>query len=292
MITTRVLFEGRLHSDRVVCASLFAARDSFRGFPLYVRMAQVFIKQVRKLLPGWQLWLYVDRSVPDDVLKRLEEPHVRLIEFHCAAYWHDGYHDGLFGAFARFLPLFSPRVAKTIFICDIDINDRHIETLTAPKDADMVLGSVQCLHSWMRPSNKVHFTAGSIVSHVTFPRRLLNDFLMHPPDFDIKNHRNTRATRFPYGSDEVFLNTVFYDYLVQRRKRTKLAVFFRLNVETALRSLKYRLPPAEQARLERKSLRDQLLQLRPQWQDNRHRPCIEQYLASPGSHGRWEEMSL
>lgn len=311
-IATRPLYNAALTSPYVVSASLFAMAASYRSFDGYVRHAKRFVAMVARHLPGWVLELYVDRSVPQAALAELAQPHVKIIEYHCAPFWRDGFHEGVFGTFARFLPLFSDRRSlRAILISDIDVDESHIKTLGGPflrnelGGASMVVGSVLCRNSWMRPGNKVYFTAGSLLSTQVFPRRLLYDFLRNPPEMRVANRRNAGyAGALPYGADEIFLNTVFYDYLAKRK--ANLLVHVKCNMSTVLSSIFYKMEPRLQRRYEAQLSRVKaqefaagppdeavklLQQLRPLAPATPYEDCIATFLSSPCT-GNWVNLAL
>jgi hypothetical protein len=140
------------------------------------------------------------------------------LHFNCPEFKEERGHLGTFGTFARFLPLFED--LDTVWSSDIDIPDSYLN----PEILREAFGF--CIHTPVCYGRKVWgrkytILAGRMISRIRFPRYLLTRFLTKLLNgslneiIDAINRTNTRnkPSQSPYGTDELFLNSVFYNYL-------------------------------------------------------------------------------
>jgi len=143
------------------------------------------------------------------------------------------FHDGFFGAFVRFLPIFDKKY-DIVYVMDVDLPNnffsKSYETLLLKFNADILINTYLF---YDKPWAKVNFPilGGLLFTKFKFDINLLYDFF-----YDVKkgkyneliynistkhdNVRITDAKYFPFGMDEYFLNHILrYSF-----KKNKLKV--------------------------------------------------------------------
>jgi hypothetical protein len=191
--------------DGVVSVSIFRLADSYRRARKYSEGLVKLVETIRARLPTWEVRVFFDGSVAPDKLEKLplsvqgapgetleevrsswgrcfevlrREPHVSLIQF-----FHPFFqasesvqrstgviHEGVFGTFARYLPLFetaedvpawacSPRDGQRVFVSDADFAGTEFE--------HAILRTVQCAPTDEHPSKRVALSleASSVPIH-------------------------------------------------------------------------------------------------------------------------------
>ena len=125
---------------------------------------------------------------------------------------------GTFGTLVRFLPLFED--LDTVWSSDIDIPDSYLDAKLLHTTSDFVINTVACydLKVWGR---KYTILGGRFISKMKFPKALLTRFLTKLSSGNLSSkieeintaNKRKKESRIPYGIDELFLNTVIYNYL-------------------------------------------------------------------------------
>lgn len=225
-INTKTLYKGSdtLEKTKLLSVSLFRVKKAYQGFDKYLNYSINLIAQVNRILPQWILRFYVDESVKEEELEKLKHPSVQIVLYKCEDFWDEssGTHEGLFGTFIRFLPMFSAQKYEAMVSCDVDVGDfwfeyfRHLD-----KHAEEVgLINQLCHNDWTPEFLEYSILAGGIYSKLVFPRSILMDFLknLKENNFSLKIIKQTdKDTYIPYGTDEYFLTTRFYMYLQEHR---------------------------------------------------------------------------
>jgi hypothetical protein len=221
-ITTHTLFKGKSVSGKtnIISASLFRMKRSYMGFKKYHDHAINFIKLTHEMMPDWIVRMYVDSSLTKDEIEALTADHVEIVLYHCNDFWdsQSKTHEGVFGTFMRFLPMFSAQKYDTMISSDIDIFPFHLNVFKyLISNIDQIgLLSTSCHSQWIPPGAKYSILAGGIVSRVVFPRQLLLRYLEHIRDNKIVLRAikpTDTDTTLPYGADEYFLNTSLSNYI-------------------------------------------------------------------------------
>jgi len=228
-IELRVLKQG-LQSPRVFSASFFTMKDAYRKFEVYEGNLKHFCRITNH--SGFCTRIYTDDSGQDIALRVAEKyDHVSVIHFNCELFREDVGHVGTFGTIVRFLPLFEDGLER-VWVSDIDIPEvyispNHLRAMDQAK-ADLYFRTYLCYDTKVYGR---HFTitAGTIISKIVFPRQILTKFLNKLADgglndtIDLLNRDNAIrkkvSSKIPYGIDEVFTNTTFYEWLIRHKVR-------------------------------------------------------------------------
>jgi hypothetical protein len=239
-IETEIVKQGT-PSRKVLSCSFFTMHDAYRNVARYEKNLVKFLKQ-KNQLKGFETRIYTDKTGLETVLKVATDPDVTVIKFNCAEFREGNGHVGTFGTLVRFLPLFED--LDTVWVTDIDIPDRYLAPSSLVPDADIQLGTYLCYNRKVY-GRKYTILAGKLISRVRFSKSLLTNFIhkVHSGDFNetIKelNNANIRkpSSKFPYGMDEVFMNTSFYDSIRRHDLRCQVTKIFNV-----LNLLKYNTP--------------------------------------------------
>lgn len=225
-INAKLIFKGSSVDRRtkLISASLFRMKSAYRDFSKYLRRAILFIKQVERILPDWIARIYIDESVTESELEKLQLSHVEIVLYQCDEFWdsESGTHEGVFGTFMRFLPMFSAQKYECMVSSDVDLPDFWFESFKWFDSHAKEVGLInQSCHSSRIPQDvRYNILAGGLFSRIVFPRQLLTSFLKqaHERKIELKVLKDTdKDTYLPYGADEYFLNTKLYDYLEKHR---------------------------------------------------------------------------
>jgi hypothetical protein len=266
----------------LISVSVFRLQISYKSMDKYINGLETLAYNFTNPIyfkPNTYLRIYFDKSIirphheSEEInneiinkwlplLKKLRNmPYIQLIQFiHPDFILSNGlYHDGLFGTFIRFIPLFDYSINKnieTVFIFDIDVN---LSVLKGTKIVyDKFINSKSLIHFKTKTCYDIRtrfltfsnlpdvglIMAGTIISKIKFPRKLLNDFVqsmqslkLSNPNINgdteiegIKDFLTTsindmsgftsdikkeimKTTNFIYGIDEFFLNTKVLKYI-------------------------------------------------------------------------------
>jgi len=225
-IEIRILKQGEA-TKKVFSACFFTMKGAYRKFETYEANLKHFSRLTN--VDGFCVRIYTDDTGKDISLRVAEKyPHVSVYHFNCPEFREDEGHVGLFGTLVRFLPLFEEGL-EVVWVSDIDITPAMIDTKRV-RDMDKANAQVN-FRTYLCYSEKSygrHYTvaAGTIISRITFPRQILTKFLTKlkngglSDDIDKLNAQNEilgghTVLKIPYGIDEVFTNTTFYNWLIR-----------------------------------------------------------------------------
>lgn len=172
-------------SRQVLSFSLYGAE------PIYCETAIINAQAMSSIYPDWRMWVYHDDSVPEHVLTRLSQHHVRLINVHQIgiAHWP--------GTFWRFHAATEPQVAKVQFRdADSIINQREARWVQAWLDSQQPF---HVFRDWYAHLDLM--LAGMWGAHAPF--------LAHMGEW-IENHLQTRDSLHPTHADQIFLAEVIW----------------------------------------------------------------------------------
>jgi hypothetical protein len=224
-IELRILKQG-LETPNVISVSFFTMNDAYRKFDQYTANLKNFCKL--SAIPGFCTRIYTDDSGQDVAVDVAEKyPHVSVIHFNCPEFREDVGHVGTFGTIARFLPLFEKGL-DIVWVSDIDIPANYLDPkrVTNMDDAGAQVSFITFLCYQNKPYGRNYtILAGTILSRITFPKQMLTRFLTKILNQgfndtieklnEVNNIKNKVPSKFPYGTDEIFTNTSFYDYIVR-----------------------------------------------------------------------------
>lgn len=159
--------------------------------PIYTVGAVSNAMLVEEIYPGWQMVLYHDETVPTDILTRLAQYHVRLIDMSDS---------GIFGPFWRFLAADIPDCAYAVFRdtdSRITLRERHaVEEWITDATALHVMRD-HPYHAIPYGAEKSAILAGmwGIKGGVLPMEELIRDFI--------------KDKTFYYGIDQTFLQHIY-----------------------------------------------------------------------------------
>lgn len=206
--------------DKILAVSLFRMKSAYRSFEKYLTHAKQFITLAKKMLPDWTIRFYTDDSVPE-----ITQLDAEIVKYRCDEFWdsESSTHEGVFGTFMRFLPLFESH--EIVAVSDIDTAKTVLNSIQYLEQHSKEFGclNVSCNSGWAPLDHKFNILAGGMVSKIKFPKQLLTNFLTKIKSGKVEVHAVKKTdvdTILPYSADEVFLNTVFYEYLIKHNIHT------------------------------------------------------------------------
>jgi hypothetical protein len=214
-------------SKKVLSCSFFTMADAYRKVEQYERNLPKFLQQ-KKVLKGFETRIYTDDSGKEFALKVAKnDPTVSVYHFNYSPLREKIGHIGIFGMFPRFLPLFEPGL-DIVWVSDIDITDSFLDlsyiTSMKTKNAKFAYQSYACYETIYKRLHTI--IANKMISFITFPKQLFTKFinqLVHPTKLvqekmdmldERMKKRGKSPSKIPYGIDEVFINTIIYNYLI------------------------------------------------------------------------------
>jgi len=211
MSQIQITIFNELEKPNVISCSFFTMTESYRSFEQYKANLKTFVTQASKL-SAFEVRIYTD-DTGIEYAKELLSPHVSVYHFNCPEFREGTGHVGTFGTLVRFLPLFEEH--QTVWISDIDIPGHW---LNKPFGRDIEAYSMLCYDRKVY-ARKYTLGAGRFISRVKFPRALLTRFITKVIEGDLdstiealnKQNKRKPQSKFPYGMDEVFLNTSVYN---------------------------------------------------------------------------------
>ena len=250
-IITKELIKSDFETDKLVSCSLFRQLkiDLFKSPIKYYNWLRGFVKNINKVFPDFLIRVYTDLSLTynangsiyNEGIKLLKElkrnPKVEVLMYQCEDFsLNKYYHDGTFGSFIRFMPIFEKNKYKLVWSSDLDQNEIQIKNTRKWYDnfektnTKFWVYSFKCyLNPWVLQDNKFNIFAGWMMSKVKFPKKLLTNFLNNIKKGKYneiinkisKNKRTlNKTTLMPYGIDEFFLNKYVYAYLMDHKIKT------------------------------------------------------------------------
>jgi len=285
-IVITVLKQGTKHPNILSC-SFFTMQDAYRSFAKYQSQLKRFLDQVKGL--DYEIRIYTDDTGKDFALKVAKEDNVTVLHYDCEPFHEDNGHVGTFGTLVRFLPLFEDH--DSVWISDIDIPDHYLDDKFK---GDIKISSNICYERKVY-GRKHTILAGKFISRIQFPKVLLTNFIKKllagkfKSEVDALNAQNTRKppSVFPYGVDELFLNSAVYDWI--RKRDINLTVETDMLVTNML-TKNVKLPEKDEALLAefyrhpRKQLMPRMKTLYKKWLPQLDYPCIKDLLDTLDSY--------
>lgn len=204
----------------VLSASFFTMPNAYRNVSSYQRAFSKFILAVPD---NFEIRIYTDDTGKDFLLK-YKNPNLSIYHYNCEEFREGVGHTGTFGTIVRFLPLFEKH--DLVWISDIDLPDYFFDTKHILRnDYDVFIYTNICYERKPFSSSEYHINAGKFISRVQFPKQLLTRFLNKILSGEIDttiatinkyNEGKKKPNKlFPYGVDEVFMNTYIYNSIVK-----------------------------------------------------------------------------
>jgi hypothetical protein len=240
IIEINILKQGR-PSKKVLSVSFYTMKDAYRIKEKYELNLKMFLNY-KKTLKGFETRIYTDDSGKDFALKAAQhDPNVSVYHFNYPPLREKNGigHIGVFGSLVRFLPFFEHGL-DIVWESDIDIYNRPYSFLNPMYISKMKsMGATfayRNLFCYEEVNSRIYHRAYTIICNTmistkTFPKKLFYDFLdclVNPtPSMktslqllnDQLKKRKKPTSQIPYLSDELFLNTTFYDYLIDTNVR-------------------------------------------------------------------------
>jgi hypothetical protein len=233
-IEITLLKQADIPSKKVLSCSFFVMQGGYRDTSIYKDALQKLVSFKSKRLEGFEFRIYTDDSGKDFVLSISQnEPHVSVYHYDCPFFREGNGHTGTFGTLVRFLPLFESGL-DVVWITDIDVFiallDPDILKKMKQYKRQIYVDTMVCYQR--KPWALVDYPiiAHKFISFVTFPKQLLTRFLTklingdYSEMIDAINNYNERKSpnlKFPYGTDELFINNKIYAYI----KKHEIPVF-------------------------------------------------------------------
>jgi hypothetical protein len=233
-IEIRILKQG-VPSRKVLTCCFFTVGEAYRDFKHYVQNLRQFIGYTQHLTE-FEVRIYTDDTGKDYALEIANKfPRVSVLHYNCPEFRNGNGHMGMFGTLVRFLPMFED--LDIVWCSDIDIpadylNKRLLKKIEDNK-ADIYIRTILCYErkEWARKNS---ILAGAFITKVQFPRALLTRFLNMLDDGRISerlekiNKQNRESllpkspSKVPYGTDELFLNTYIYNWIINNNIKVML----------------------------------------------------------------------
>lgn len=235
-IEIQVLKQGT-PSRNVVSCCFFTMGEAYRSFNQYTGNLKRFVMQSDKLR-GFEIRIYTDDTGKDIALKVAEgKTKVSVLHYNCPQFREGKGHMGTFGMFVRFLPLFED--LDIAWVSDIDIPDHFLNmadvTNLIQHKCDVYISTTACYErkAWGRDYTIV---AHKFMTRVQFPRALLTRYLnmitegkldekieLINQNNQVSAHKPKPVSDFPYGLDELFLNTYIYNWIIGKNLRVNVS---------------------------------------------------------------------
>lgn len=226
-IEITVLKQGT-QSRNVITCSFFTVGDAYRDFRQYIGNLKRFVTYSDNL-KQYEFRIYTDDTGKDIALEAAgDRERISVLHYNCPQFREGRGHVGMFGTLVRFLPMFED--LDMVWSSDIDIPDYYLDNKVAERvkqsKCDFMISTFICYDRKVWGRNYT-MLAGRFISRIRFPKALLTRFLNNFTNGKMEevveriNIANTRKPRseFPYGMDELFLNTYVYNWLSERSSR-------------------------------------------------------------------------
>jgi len=234
-IEITVLKQGTT-SRKVLTCCFFTVGEAYRDFRQYIGNLRRFVIDTEQL-PDFEVRIYTDDTGKEyalDIAKNFSR--ISVLHYDCPAFRDGKGHFGMFGTLVRFLPMFED--LDIVWCSDIDIPRNYLDPLVlkhmAKTKALVHINTLICYERNFRSVHRNAILAGMFITKVQFPRALLTRFLNMLLDGrldkhlyamnqeNLTNHVPKPVSRVPYGTDELFMNTYIYNWIVSKNIRITL----------------------------------------------------------------------
>lgn len=212
---------------KVLACSFFIMNGGYRDPTFYTKYLKSMIEYKSKNLKGFEFRIYTDDTGKDLVMDLVkDQSHVSVYHYNCE-YFRDGDgHTGTFGTIVRFLPLFEEGL-DVVWITDIDVESSILDMKILNKmknyKRDFYVNSFACYDNKPWAMVKYPIVAYKIISFITFPRQIFTRFITRLMNGELEDTieeinkynspRKASNKKFPYGTDELFINGTLYSYV-------------------------------------------------------------------------------
>jgi len=239
------------HKYNIISVSVFRLQNNYKSTETYYNGLKKLSKSFRKYLPEFYLRVHYDTSITqtnngielidkenkDKWIPLLEEmkkdKYIQLVEYNYDDFKSGNFHEGVFGTFVRFMPLFDYADNNTniVYVSDIDINDyvldqsKKVYEIFKKSESLIHYRSKYCYTAQPRFTYADNNLDPSFISNIPYkimvgtlltkfklPRQLLDDFINCMKDLDvkecnyIKNFTNIKNTKGDVLLDNYMLN--------------------------------------------------------------------------------------
>uniref|UniRef100_A0A6C0F3M5 Glycosyltransferase n=1 Tax=viral metagenome TaxID=1070528 RepID=A0A6C0F3M5_9ZZZZ len=223
-------------SRKVLTCCFFTVGEAYRDFKQYIGNLRRFVIDSEQLT-DFEVRIYTDDTGKEYALEIAKGfPRISVLHYDCPAFRDGKGHSGMFGTLVRFLPMFED--LDIAWCSDIDIPRHYLNPVLLKQmsnhKTDIYISTYICYERNLRSSRRNSVVANKFITKVQFPRALLTRFL----NMIINGKLNERLTainqenatkhtpkplsKVPYGTDELFMNTYIYNWIVSKNIRIML----------------------------------------------------------------------
>jgi hypothetical protein len=234
-IEISVLKQG-IPSRKILTCCFFTVGEAYRDFKQYIGNLRRFVIDSEQLT-DFEVRIYTDDTGKDYALEiAAPYPRISVLHYNCPAFRDGKGHSGMFGTLVRFLPMFED--LDIAWCSDIDIPRHFLDPVLlrqmSQHKAEIYINTYICYERNVRSNRKNSVVANKFITKVQFPRALFTRFLNMIIDGKLTdvltaiNQQNTTnntpkpLSKVPYGTDELFINTYVYNWIVSKNLRVML----------------------------------------------------------------------
>jgi len=237
-INITIIKQANKKYKNVLSCSFFTMTDAYRDFTKYQKDLETLIKYSLDL-PDFELRIYTDLSGIDFTIKVSKDyTHITILQFDCKPLREKVGHVGTFGTLVRFLPMFEKNL-KTVWVTDIDIPKHYLDINKIQEmkrtNSKVYFSTIIC-YERKTYARKYTILAGTMIFFMKFPLKILTNFIQkyltnqYESVIKILNKNTWRtSSKFPYGLDEVFINTSIYDYIQKKHINSYVNKIYMVN---------------------------------------------------------------
>jgi hypothetical protein len=213
----------------VLSCSFFTMVEAYRDFSKYQKFIPLII-QYSLRLKDFELRIYTDNTGVDFLLEACKNyKHISIIHYNCEPFRQNQGHVGTFGTLVRFLPMFEKDLS-IVWITDIDIPNDHINIRyidAMKKTKSLIYFPTRVCYDRRVYGRKYTIIADRMIFFQKFPKTLFTNYIKKMinnkleakiNELNIVNSEKGKLpSKVPYGIDELFLNTILYDYIKKKQ---------------------------------------------------------------------------
>jgi len=222
--------EIKNRTKNLISMSIFKAYDyenEFnKRFNTFLDKLEMFTLKLKKI--DFDLRIYYDFST-EELIKPIIKKYQQF-DFYYFNYQPlrvGNQHDGFFGIMARLLPLFEKEydyIKLQDFMSESSINKELI--LKKHNNIDTLFYSIENFHTYYPNNRKYPIISGGLITRNKLPMSIFNNFLndlinekyrniiLYILNFRNDTYKYGIGTKFAFGMDEYFLNTIAYKYII------------------------------------------------------------------------------
>lgn len=213
----------------IITTCFFRMANHYKSADLYIEGLKSWARYMNGTRYNYKFRIFIDHRVAADgaIMSIIKScPKMQPVLFTCAKFMSSNYHIQVFGALLRYFPFFDfpNNDAAKVLVVDVDYSpidlkiDRTDDVLKYAETHDEPIyhAKLNTIYTQFYPGlpNQVgHVFSDLVMLNKKYDNSILLDFIAKAPQIKDKGFYDKRVDAFGYGTDELFLNKYFLNFI-------------------------------------------------------------------------------